>query len=106
MWYFLERSYADLSPEGKQQVQTGTGRTEVGFIEFDGNNENHYGIARYLVDDLERFEHFKGRDLNSHISLVDDYRSMFHVFEPMRRTLVDRLLNAAEIIEIMNARRN
>lgn len=106
MWWFLERGYQDLSDGDKKKVQAATERTDVKFIGFDGNNENHFGIARYFVDDLQRFEHFKGRDLNSHMPSIEGYRRMFQVFEPMRATLADRSLNADEIIKIMNARRH
>jgi uncharacterized protein YfbU (UPF0304 family) len=106
MWMFLERSYEELSEADKARVNAATERTEVKFSGFDGNNEDHFGIARYFVEDLKRWEHFKGRDLNSHMPSVDGYRRMFEIFEPLRATVLGhRSLNADEIIEIMNARR-
>jgi|SRR5271170_2666640 len=105
MWSFLELSYDKLSPADKAKVKDATERSEVKFNGFDGNNENHYGIACYFVEDLKRYEHFKGRDLNSQMPSIDGYRRMGRIFEPMRRTLVDQSLNADEIVKIMNARR-
>ncbi len=105
MWSFLERSYDDLRPAEKAKVKKATGLTDVKFPGFDGNNESHYGIALYFVKDLKRFEHFRDHDLNSHFpSSVDGYRNMYRVFEPMRKTLANRSLNADEIASILNAR--
>jgi uncharacterized protein YfbU (UPF0304 family) len=101
MWYFLEGGYEKLSPADKQKVKDAIDRDQVHFLGFDGNNEDHYGIARYFVEKLQRFEHFKGRDLNSHMPSIDRYRHMYRVFEPIRETLHSRSLNAAEIIQIM-----
>jgi uncharacterized protein len=104
MWRFLENSYDDLPPAEKAKVQKATGLKDVKFIGFDGNNENHYGIALYIVEHLKpSFEHFKGRDLNSHRPSIDGYRNMYRVFDPMQKEL-DRLLNADEIAKIVNAR--
>jgi uncharacterized protein YfbU (UPF0304 family) len=106
MWSFIERSYEDLPPTEKTKVQKATRLTDIKFPGFDGNNESQFGIALYFVDDLKRFEHFKGRDLNSHFpSSIDGYRNMYRVFEPMRKTLANRSLNADEIASILNARR-
>jgi uncharacterized protein len=107
MWYFLELSCEDLSPANKKKVKEATDRTDVRFIGFDGNHEDHYGIARYFVEDLKRWEHFKGRDLNLHMPSIDGYRRMFRIFEPMRTSVLgNRLLNADEIVQILNARRH
>ena len=106
MWRFLEQDYEKLSPAEKTKVQQATGLTDVKFFGFDGNNEKHYGIACYIVENLEpSFEHFEGRDLNSHMPSIDGYRNMYRVFEPMRKTLGNRSLTAVEIAKILNARR-
>ena len=90
----------------KAKVDAVTGQKNLKFIGFDGNHEDHFGIARYFVEDLKRWGRFKGRDLNSHTSSVDGYRRILRVFEPMRSALGDRSpLNADEIARIMNARR-
>ena len=105
MWWSLERAYQDLSPADKKKVNEATKPKDIKFIGFDGNNENHYGIARYFVEDLKSFEHFKDRDLNSHMPSIDNYRQMYRIFEPMRKTLANRSLNADEVVKIMNAPR-
>jgi uncharacterized protein len=106
MWWLVERAYEKLSPAGKTKIKDATGRSEAEFIGFDGNNENHFGIARYLVEDPGRFEYFKGRNLNSHSRVIEGYRRMCRVFEPIRKHLANRSLNADELIEILNATRH
>jgi uncharacterized protein YfbU (UPF0304 family) len=103
MWRMLELDYKGLPTADKKKVQAAT--EPVKFIGFDANDEKeHHGIALYLVNQLKTHEHFKNRDLNSHIPSIDGYRRMLRVF----KSLVDRYagsLSADEIIQIMNARR-
>jgi uncharacterized protein len=70
-----------------------------------GNYETeHLGIARFLIENMDRFSQFKGRDLNSNAPLLGGFRRMFAVFEPMRPGLVGRELNADEIIKLLKAK--
>lgn len=107
MWDFIESGYEALSAKKKTRVADEAepfGKNPK-FSGFDGNNETeHLGIARFLIDDLERFSRFKGRDLNSHMQSLDGYRRMLQVFLPMRETLVGVGLADTQIIEILNAR--
>lgn len=108
MWVFLESSHGKLSQKDKAQIESEAGPLgkNVRFPGFDGNNETeHLGIARFLIDDLERFSSFKGRDLNSHSPSIEAYRRMVRAFGPMREHLVGRGLSAAEIIAVLNERR-
>lgn len=105
MWNILETSYEKLTKEDKDRVAS---EAEIfgknpRFRGFDGNNERHYGIARHLVDNLGRFEYFKGRELNSHSPSIELYRRMLEVFEQGRPLLGDRRMSANEIIEVLNA---
>jgi len=90
MWSFLEESYGKLSPADNQKVEKEANRTSVRLFGFDANNEDHYFIARYLIEQLGRYPSFRGRDLNSPSPRIDGYRRMYRVFEPIRPTLVDR----------------
>jgi uncharacterized protein len=103
MWSFLEESYGKLSPADNQKVEKEANRTSVRLFGFDANNEDHYFIARYLIEQLDRYPSFRGRDLNSPSPRIDGYRRMYRVFEPIRPTLVDRSLNADEIVKVLNA---
>jgi uncharacterized protein YfbU (UPF0304 family) len=106
MWAFLERGYARLSKKEKDRVAADAGPfgKSVVFPGFDGNYESeHLGIAGFLVNELGRFFDFKGRDLNSHCPLLENYRRMVKSFEPMRTNLVGQELDASRIMEILKA---
>jgi uncharacterized protein YfbU (UPF0304 family) len=104
MWSFLETGYAKLSKKEKERIaaeDTPFGK-RVTFFGFDGNNEaEHMGIARFLIEQLDRFLSFKGRDLNSHMPTIQTYRRMLAVFEPIRETLIGRELSADQIIKVL-----
>jgi uncharacterized protein YfbU (UPF0304 family) len=106
MWVFLEDAYDKLTDDDKARLEREAGPIgkSLRFHGFDGNNEAHYHIATYMVDDMyHRFQHFKGRDLNSHSPSIDRYLRMYRVFEPLRAKLHSRSLNADELISILNA---
>ena len=103
MWEIIETSYEKLSEKDKILVEKEAspfGRNPR-FHGFDGNNESKLmGIAIFLIDDLNRFQRFIERDLNSHYPSIDVYRRMYAVFEPMRLGLKN-LLNANQLIQIL-----
>lgn len=104
MWSAIESSYADLSTEGKAELEgkAGVFGKDPKFRGFDGNNEtDHWSAARMLIDHLDRFTSFAGRDLNSHMPSLDSYERMYRVYEPMRSTLGERLFNAEELAAIL-----
>lgn len=105
MWSFIEWGYAKCSKKDKERIEKEVeffGKN-VSFPGFDGNYESgHLSVAEFLINDLERFSSFKGRDLNSHAPLLDAYRRMLKVFEPIRATLVGGDLNATRIIALLN----
>jgi uncharacterized protein YfbU (UPF0304 family) len=105
MWSMIEEAYAKLSSKDKKQLEKDAAPLgkHVKFHGFDGNNEPHYGIALYLIDDLKRFTHFKGRDMNCHHPSIDGYLRMYEVFEPLRAGLHSRSLNLAELTAMLNA---
>lgn len=104
MWEMLEISYKRLKPADRARVEAEAkpfGR-DVHFRGFDGNNETEYmGAADFLVNDLERFSTFKGRDLNSHAPSLDTYRRMLAVFQPLRNSHDFDTLNVEQIISIL-----
>ena len=107
MWWFIEVSHKKFSNEDKELVKTQAEPfgEHVLFSGFDGNYETeHLSVANFIIRDLERFEIFHGRDLNSHVPSVDGYRRMLAVFEPMRPGLVGRELEPTEVIRLLNAR--
>lgn len=104
MWSFIEHSYDELSEEEKAYVEKEAepfGK-DPKFRGFDGNNESeHMGTAYFIVNDLDRFESFKGRDLNSHCPSIEAYRRMLSVFDPIRKTLTFKPLSAENIVKIL-----
>jgi uncharacterized protein YfbU (UPF0304 family) len=101
MWSFLEEAYTKLSAAEKDRIQIEVGKT-IRFWGFDGNNESErLGIARFLIEKMERFTSFKGRDLNSHWPTTATYHRMLSIFAPIRTTLVGRTLGVGEIIAIL-----
>ena len=106
MWHFIESGYDNLSKQERQNLESDVGPRgkDVRFPGFDGNNESEQlGIAKFLVERLDRFQRFKGRDLNSHFPSIDTYRRMWPVFEPMRTTLAGGELTYRRLVQILKA---
>ena len=107
MWTFMEVAYEKLSAKDKARVEKEAepfGKY-VKFTGFDGNNESaHVGIARFLIEKMDRFTRFKGRDLDSHAPTIGRNRRMFQIFEPLRASLVGIELGADQLIAILNSR--
>lgn len=104
MWTFIESGHGQLSAKDQKRVAKETGRKTVEFSGFDGNNESrYYAIARFFIDDMDRFTNFAGRSLNSHFPKAGTYLRMLQDFEPMRATLVGKGLSVSQIIELLNA---
>lgn len=104
MWEFIERAFATFSSEQRARIEREVGPIGKNprFLGFDGNNEGEYlGIAKFLIEELGRFESFKGRDLNSYMPTTARYRLMTQRFEPIRTRLIGRELTADETIEIL-----
>ncbi len=104
MWHFIESGYANLTDTEKNELEVSFGSLgkDIKFPGFDGNNEGeHYSIARFLIGDLDRFQGFAGRELNSHFPHLDSYRRMWSEFEPMRITLVGAELSCSQISSLL-----
>jgi uncharacterized protein len=106
MWYFVERGFAALSTKDKELVASKSPLGKhVKFSGFDGNHEGEYiGVARFLIEKLDRFTEFRKRGLDAHMPTIEAHRRMLAVFDPIRKNLVGRDLSAEEIIDILNAR--
>lgn len=104
MWSFMEEAFASFSAADKKKLvaEVGPWADGVAFPGFDGNNEgSQLGIARFLIDDLERFQRFKGRDLNAHHPTEERYRPMVKLFTPMRATLDRQRLSVRQVAELL-----
>lgn len=90
MWSFIEHSYGRLTDEQKSELEERVGDfgKNPRFAGFDGNNEtDHMATAIFLVNDLERFEVFKGRSLNCHHPSLEMHFRMLEKFNPIRSKL-------------------
>jgi uncharacterized protein YfbU (UPF0304 family) len=105
MWSFIEERVEKLEASDLEKVKAANHGHAPKFVGFDGNNEAELlAIARFLVETMNRFTRFKGRDFNSHSPSVARYRRMVAAFEPMRATLdFGRQLSPNQIIEILEA---
>lgn len=107
MWQRLEESFNSLNPEDKKWLAENSFLGEhVHFTGWDGNSSTeieYISAAHFLVDQLDRFKIFKGRDLNAHMPTLDAYHRMLSAFEPILRQVANKDFSAAQIAEVMNA---
>ena len=104
MWSFIEYAYAKLSEQERQQLALAAKPfgENPRFNGFDGNNESeHMSVAMFLVNQLERFQEFKGRSFNCHHPSLDTHRRMLAVFEPLRASLADSSLSVDQLAKIL-----
>lgn len=105
MWFFIERAAKKLPEQELAKLKENTGYSFFDFEGFDGNNEGeYYSTALFIVNKLNRFTHFKNRELNSHSPSIDMYERMLDVFLPMRGTFVGRDLNLDELTALFRAK--
>jgi uncharacterized protein YfbU (UPF0304 family) len=110
MWQRLEESFNGLSPEDQEWLakESDLGK-DVKFYGFDGNDRTevqYISAARFMVDHLDRFHIFKGRDLNAHMPTLQAYRRMLLVFEPTLKEVSNKDFSAAQIAQVLAAYRH
>lgn len=106
MWYFIEEGYDTFEPVEKAKIANDAAPCgkHVKFMGFDGNMESkHMSAAQFLVENLDRYPRFKGRNFNSHCPTLDTYKRMLAVFMPMQKTLNGNNLSVDHVIEILKA---
>jgi uncharacterized protein YfbU (UPF0304 family) len=104
MWTLLEASHSRLSRQDKQRVHEKAPDfgSPLQFPGFDGNDEaDHMAVAQFLIEQLKRFTNFEGREMNSHRETISGYMRMLGAFEPLRKNLKGRLLNADELAGVL-----
>ncbi len=109
MWDRLEKSFAVLSAAEKARVENATHHKGAPyFCGFDGSNETQLlHIAVLLVNDLDGWSSFKGRDFNSHFRSIEMHNRLLAAWRPIRDAKTrggDNLLTADEIISILRER--
>ena len=105
MWSALERSHERFSDDEREQVEAACPGASARFIGFSVNDEiAHHSAADILINELGRFERFKGRDLNSHGPFLGADRRMLEVFKLLPSTSRAGDLSADEMIDVLKAR--
>ncbi len=92
MWQFIEGAYSRLTEEEKNKLAVD--KEPLGkdpkFKGFDGNQETEYiTAAMFLVNELDRFQIFKGRSFDSQPHSIGMHKRMLNAFKPIRRTLTE-----------------
>lgn len=106
MWSTIEVSYAELSEEDKTSLlaRTQPFTRAPRFPGFDGNNEAEYiSISSILINQLDRFQDFNGRDLNAHMPTLDLHHRMLTKFNEIREDNWD-LLTCDELQTVLAER--
>ena len=102
MYDMLEFSYGELLPAEQASIK----KHEIRFPGFDGNNEGeHMGVARFLVEDMDRWSRFKGFDFNSHHETLSRAKRMVKKFKALRPTFAKAsppLLTVDQIADIVS----
>ncbi|WP_201534101.1 YfbU family protein [Psychrobacter immobilis] len=108
MWNFIEYSYEHLSEKEKEyldEIVTNPFGKDPKFPGFDGNSESSYmGTASFIVNELDRFEEFKGRNFNSHSPSLDGHGRMLTVFKEIRETINFGPLSVEDLAKILKER--
>ena len=102
MWSTIEYSYEQLTVEEKASLEEKAkpfGKPR--FEGFDGNNEGEYmSTASFLVNKLDRFDEFKGRNFNSHSRSLDMHRRMLPTFSDVR-SRTDFPFKLEDLVEVL-----
>lgn len=103
MYRFLTGSYGRLSATEKARVDASPHGSYITFQGFDGNNDPHYGIMSYLVQDLGRYSEYKATGaINSHsMGPIMRYRRMLPIMN-RHDSHARGNLTADQIIEVLN----
>ncbi|MFZ5517974.1 MAG: YfbU family protein [Candidatus Zhuqueibacterota bacterium] len=104
MWSFIEHAYSKLNDEQKAKLEVDAEpfRKDPKFNGFDGNNEAEYmGTAMFLVNELDRFQEFKGRSFNSHCPSIETHRRMLDAFRPIRNNLVNGTMSLGQLTKVL-----
>jgi uncharacterized protein YfbU (UPF0304 family) len=108
MWSFIEEAYERFSAEEQEHVRIEAHLNgDPLFAGFDRHEDvRHVAAGRCLLEDLGKFSRFNRESPEStppYTHLLNAYRRMCRVFEPIRKILVGRGLTATEMIAILKA---
>ncbi len=102
MFFWLEVSFEAL-PKREQNLITDSG-LDVKYQGFDGNHEAKYlNVVAFLVNDLERYQEYKGREDKRTVFALPRYRGMLAEFKKIRKSKSDpaQKFNSSEITMVL-----
>jgi uncharacterized protein YfbU (UPF0304 family) len=105
MWERLEESFARLSPSDKKWFEEHASGFQNGveFPGFSGNFDSEQLMAaRFYIDVLENFEHFKDRQLSRYpVSTMPAYRRMVPSYKRILATVTNKDFTASQVAEVV-----
>ena len=81
MCSFVEWSINQLPAAEQAEIPA---EDKIVFVGFDGNNEEHFSVAKFMVEKMGDFAEFKGRDFNSHAPMVTQYNRQVDAWDHVR----------------------
>jgi uncharacterized protein YfbU (UPF0304 family) len=97
MYRRINYSIETLSEEEKENLDL----ERISFEGFDANNDSHYGYLNFMIENLDKWQEYKGKYINSHsIASLRKYRSMLEKFKSFSIGINN--LSAAELQELIN----
>lgn len=104
MWSYIEYTYSKLDEKQRQELaqEAAPLGENPRFRGFDGNYESdHMSVAMFMVNQLDRFQEFRGRNFNCHHPSLENHKRMLAVFEPLRASLADLSPSAKVLAKIL-----
>lgn len=104
MWRSIENALGNIPQPDRDELEKDAYPWSIRFGGFDGNNDPHYGVASFMVEDLGRFGERKGGVMNSHSqSELLRYRTMLKRFQAVAPG-VHYKLGKKELTEILKGK--
>lgn len=106
MWTIVEAQFERLSKDDRKEIAKAVGRREedLRFKGFDANEEPHFGIATFMIEDFRRWQRFKGRNLNCHYPSIGSHQRMLKEYNKQNREPLGTEFTVDQFIQIFNAR--
>ena len=108
MWEVIERTISGLSTVERSEADsliTYSDLDSTRFPGYSGNTEDEYSIVHVLVEDLERWSSFSGRNFNAHMPMVDVYDRMLDAYQRINPLeSFSPTLTTQDLAEVLNQR--
>lgn len=80
MYRVIENATAKLKEEDRSELDLNA----IRFDGFDANNDPHYQFAKFIIEKMDLYESFQGRQLNSHtMASMRRYKRMLPVHKAL-----------------------